>query len=112
MKKIKLLLLIVLIIVIGTIKVNAQTIEDGDYIISSKIDPTKVIDLSGGNIGNGSNIQLFSYNDSAAQIWNIKYNSESDYYTITSSKDNNYSFDIAGGNLKNSSNIQLYKSNK
>ena len=84
MKKIKLIIIITLVLLIKCINVNAQTIEDGTYVMSSALDTNKVIDLSGGVVRNAGNIQLYTYNGSAAQQWNIKYNSQG-YYTITSS---------------------------
>ena len=105
----KTIILVIILCLVSILEVHAKTLDNGEYVISSKKDLNKVIDLSGGLVKNGSNIQLYSFNDSKAQIWNIKYNDG--YYTITTSKNTKYSLDIAGGLLRENSNVQLYSSN-
>ena len=111
MKKLKFILIILLFFTINITKVSAtHSITDGTYIIESIIDNSKVIDASGGNFSNGTNIQLYNSNNTNAQKWIIKYQSDG-YYTIASNLDENQVIDISGGKMANGTNIQLYKSN-
>ena len=88
---------------------SQQVIDDGTYIIKAFNNNKNVIDLSGANTSNSSNIQIYENNYSWAQLWNVKY--DNGYYTISTYLNNNKVFDIRGGALKNSSNIQLYQKN-
>lgn len=111
MKYIKFLLIIIIFFTINTTKVYAtRSITDGTYIIESIIDNNKVFDAENGMFNNGTNIQLYSSNNTIAQKWIIKYHDE-DYYTIASSLDESQVIDISGGKIANTTNIQLYKSN-
>ena len=60
-----------------------QTVEDGYYVISSALDGNKTIDVSGANIASGTNVQLYSSNNTLAQIWKIKYIGDGLYYIIS-----------------------------
>lgn len=86
-----------------------QTLEDGSYIIKSKLNELNTIDLYGADTKPRTNIQLYTNNFTWAQVWNLKYNDG--YYTITSYLDNNKSIDIYGGNYKNKTNIWLFDKN-
>lgn len=46
---------------------------DGKYIIKSKLDTTKVLDVKGGNKTSKTNIQVYNLNSSKAQIWKLEY---------------------------------------
>ena len=86
---------------------NYTDIKNGTYTLSSGKDNQKVIDLSGGSIKNGSNIWLYTANNTAAQKWRFIKGPDG-YYTIALSSNNNYVLDISGGVFANSSNVQLY----
>lgn len=109
MKKIKLLLFFQVLYCFYITNVDASTIKEGNYIIRSSINENMVIDLSSANIENSSNIQLFSFNNTPAQKWEIKF--RNGYYTIYSSLANNKVIDIKSGIKNNGSNIQIYESN-
>lgn len=88
---------------------SEKKLEDGTYIIKSKLNSSNVIDIAGGLTSNKTNVQMYSNNYTWAQVWNLKYNNG--YYTITSYLDNNKSLDIAGGKYKNKNNIWIYNKN-
>ncbi len=85
-----------------------QTIEDGEYILSTKLNTNRVIDLYGGNIKNQNKIQLHDYNGTETEHWIITYLNNG-YYKIASSKNPNYVLDLRGGGLLKNTVIQLYK---
>ena len=57
-KKMLLIIFLIPILFVG-IKVNAEEDISGTFNIVSKLDSNKVIDLSGGSIRDGSNINLY-----------------------------------------------------
>ena len=86
------------------------TIEEGDYYIRSALDNNLVLNISTGTTDNGSNIELYSWNESETQIWHVKPISQNHYY-ITSKLNSDKSLDVAGGSKKNGANVQLYEYN-
>ena len=84
-------------------------LEEGTYIIKSKLNSANVIDLYGANTNNRTNIWFYQNNFSWAQVWNLKYSDG--YYTITSYLDDNKSIDIYNNSYQNRTNIWLYQSN-
>jgi len=60
-----------------------KIIEDGYYTINSSLKSNKVLDIEGGKIASGTNVQLFSFNNTLAQIWRFKY-LDNGLYSITS----------------------------
>ncbi|MBQ3352793.1 RICIN domain-containing protein [Candidatus Saccharibacteria bacterium] len=86
-------------------------VDDGIYIIASPIDSNKVIDIKGGsnNAQNGTNIQLWVNNNTAAQRWSIKRDTDG-YYTIKNLQSGK-SMDVALAGDQNGTNIQAWNSN-
>lgn len=88
---------------------SEKVLEDGTYIIKSRINNLNVIDLYNADTNNRTNIQMYTNNYSWAQVWNIKYSNG--YYTFTSYLDDSKSIDIYNGSYKNRTNIWLYNAN-
>ena len=91
-------------------KIELANLDSGDYTIKSSLNKNYAIDLSGANVVNNSNIQLYYTNNTKAQKWHLEKNKDNTY-TITSSLNNNYAIDVSGANTKDKTNIQLYHSN-
>lgn len=87
-----------------------KTIENGNYVLRSALNNNKVLDVSGGINRSGTNVQLYDYNGSNAQIWNITYLMDG-YYRISSQINNNLVLDVAYGDKSNGTNVQVYSSN-
>ena len=68
---------------VGSNAVNAATISEGIYTIKSALGNNKVLDVNGGNVANGTNVQLYSSNKTDSQRWYVKP-VEGDYYEIIS----------------------------
>ena len=101
-----LLFIIILLPLVG----KCKTVADDVYVISSQLEPNKVLDINRGSFNNCSNIQLYDRNFSSAQKWVLEKN-DSTYYTISSYGNSKYVLDVSGGNFKNGANVQLYKRN-
>ena len=57
-------------------------IEDGIYIIIPKHCNNKAIDIDNASNENTANLQLYEFNNTNAQKFEVKYNNEYKYYTI------------------------------
>ena len=68
-------------------KIKGLQLEEGDYYIRSALDNNFVLNISTGTTDNGSNIELYSLNESETQIWHVKPVSQNHYY-ITSKLNN------------------------
>lgn len=87
-----------------------QTIADGTYYISSALDNNKVLDVYGGNTNNKTNIQLYQFNNTNAQMWRVKYLNNG-YYSITSKLNRSKCMDVDNGSSISQTNVQLYNCN-
>ncbi len=112
MKKIKIsvILLISLFCLIINVKAYDKTIDDGVYVIHSKVDENYVMDVYLGKASNKSNVQLYKTNEGINQKFIIKYRDDG-YYEITSAIDDNFSLDANQAVFNNSVNVQLYQKN-
>ncbi len=87
-----------------------QTISDGLYTISSKLDNNKVLDVTSAVISNYSNIQLYELNNTDAQKWFVNYLGNG-FYSIKPYLSLSYSMDVNGASKSNGANVQLYSYN-
>ena len=97
----------------STSKANANPtgpIANGDYIIRSFVSSQSVLDVAGGSKASGANVQLYSYNGTAAQQWTLKYNASTGLYTIINKVAGN-ALDVSGASTSNGTNIQVWKPN-
>lgn len=85
------------------------TLPDGTYKISSKVKSGMMLDVSGGATKNGTNIQIFSNNESAAQKFIITHIG-SGWYKICS-QPSGKALDVTGAAKKSGANVQLYDYN-
>lgn len=66
--------------------------------------------MYGGHSSNSTNVWQYNYNNSLAQKWIAKKNSDGSL-TFVSALDKNYVLDISGGLIQNRQNVQLYQNN-
>ena len=88
----------------------AGPLPDGDYIIRAFVSSRSVLDVAGGSKANGANVQLYSYNGTAAQTWKLAYDAASGFYTIVN-RVASKALDVSGGSTKNGANVQTWASN-
>lgn len=81
----------------------------GYWVLASAAGTSYVIDIAGGSLVNGGNVQVYTSNGSLAQKFVINLNSDSTY-TIKSAKTGKV-LDVANGSAADGANIQQYKSN-
>lgn len=79
---------------------------DGCYTLTSGLDDSKCLDVSGAGIDNGTNIQIWSANGSVAQMFYIT-RINSGWYSIRNI-DSRKAVDVAGGDSRSGVNVQLY----
>lgn len=84
--------------------IKEQKIEDGTYTICSALNEAEVLDVSGGSLYSGANIQLYTSNNSSAQQFVIQKDLDNELYTITSKK-SGMGVTYKDGILKNSTNV-------
>ena len=81
----------------------------GVYVIGSALQPDMVLDVAGGSTAKKANVQLYKYNATSAQQWEVSYD-ESGYAVIKNVK-SGMVLDAAGGKTAKKTNIQQYKNN-
>ena len=84
------------------------SIGDGVYTIVSKLDDQKVLDISGGSMDSGANLQLYENNGTDAQKFIITKTGST--YRITS-LNSGMTLDIAGGSIQSGTNVRQYFNN-
>lgn len=84
---------------------NIDTIEIGDYGISTGLDDNKNIDVAGANDANGTNIQIWESNDTKAQMWKLEY--KNGYYQFKSKVNKKKCLEVKNSNYSIYANIEL-----
>ena len=122
MKKIKISILIIAVLLMGILcpYSNAATtvsgtsgepeIPEGTYIIRSSIDKDYVIDVANGSTANGANIQLYKYDKSTKQQFNVSYLGSGLYKILA--VHSNKSLDVKDASTKIGANVQQCEQNK
>ena len=87
----------------------SDEVADGVYAIAASSDNNYVLDVAGGSLDNGANVQLYQSNDTNAQRWGIVRN-EDGLYTLFS-MGSGKSLDVAWGSLLDGANVQQYTGN-
>lgn len=83
----------------------------GEYFIIRKANTKNmVLDVSGGIVRNGQNIQLYQHNGTRAQQWYIR-KAQTGYYYIESRLNPDYVMDVSNASPNNCTNIHLWKKN-
>lgn len=86
-----------------------RSVDDGYYELAASSDNSMTLDCADGTTTNGTNIQLWHANASAAQKFSVKYVGDG-WYTVTSMKAGKV-LDVAYGLADNGANVQLWDSN-
>ena len=82
-----------------------KKVEAGTYKITSALNSARVLDISGGSLYSGANLQLYTSNNSSAQKFVIQQNAKTGLYSIISKK-SGMPLVYANGTLKNSINVR------
>ena len=87
----------------------ANTLPAGTFAIASTSNVRYLLDVNGGSLDNGANIQLYNNNASSAQRWKITQD-QNGYLTFQNIKSGKV-LDVYGGQAISSTNVQQYASN-
>ena len=80
------------------------------YITFINVDTNKALDVYGGKAESFTNVWQYAYNDTYAQKWIARKNSDGSL-TFVSALDKDYVLDIYGGRIQNEGNIHIYRDN-
>ena len=94
---------------IGSAQPGGQTVADGVYELVSGASSAMRLDVKGGMLDDGANVQIWSSNGSKAQRWRFAYDGQG-YYTITG-YDSGKALDVVGAGTASGTNVQQYASN-
>ncbi len=86
-----------------------QTIEDGIYIISTKLNNDYVLDISEASKENGANVQLWKNSNVEQQKFKVTYEKDG-YYCITNMNSKKV-LDVDNGSGKSGTNVKQYQTN-
>lgn len=82
-------------------------LQNGNYRIESA--SNKAVDVSGAGTVNGTNVDIWTKNDSGAQIWTFTRQGDG-FYTIQNPRSGKY-LDVAGGGTSNGTNVDIWTGN-
>ncbi|OFQ97732.1 RICIN domain-containing protein [Alloscardovia sp. HMSC034E08] len=85
------------------------TIPDGEYYINSRVKDSSSVDIANGSTASGALINLYQYNESAAQKFKFTQNTNGTY-TITNAASGKV-LDVYGGTARNKQTVWQYDSN-
>lgn len=86
-----------------------KTLETGVYMFKTNLDGTPVVDISGGSVTSGANVQIYKSNNSLAQRFKVSF-AGNGLYRIESFRSGKV-LDVAGGSTANGANVQQYTAN-
>lgn len=89
---------------------SSRSVADGVYEVTSALDMSKALDISGGSLDDCTRVQLWSANASRAQRFRFIYDEASGFYSITNIGSGK-ALDAAGGSSANGTAVQQYGSN-
>lgn len=88
---------------------TVQYLSNGFYKITHKR-TRKVLDVSGAGLAYGTNVDIYSSNDTDAQMWRIDPSENPGFLNITA-KCNGLCLDVDGAKAQNGTNIKTYRGN-
>ena len=92
------------------IPIGSQTVSNGDYYITSKLDKNKVLDIDDQHYSeNKANAQLWSLEKGTNQVFSVKYIGDG-YYSIICKKSGKY-LEVEGASTEVGANVQQYSGN-
>ena len=90
-------------------KAHASDLEDGTYVVSTKLKDGMVLDVADGSRKDGANVRLWSSNGTKAQQWTVSHDSKG--YVTLRNVNSGKALDVKDGKAANGSNVQQYAPN-
>lgn len=91
----------------GALAAEASPIDEGVYVIRSKVGG-RSLDIAGGSYASGTNVQVYESVGAARQYWRIE--KSGDHYTICNSF-SGVALDVTGAGMEPGTNVQVYSAN-
>ena len=90
-------------------RINTETVEEGYYVIRSKLGDNTAVDVQNASAEVGANVNLCNFNDTKAQRFKISKNSDGTYQikAIFSG----LVMEVENGNFANTTNVRMYTEN-
>ena len=89
---------------------STGVLSEGTYTIQLMSDKTRVLDVNGGSTAAGALVNLYGSNGTAAQIWDVRKNSDGTY-EISSAKSSK-PLDVINGSLAAGNRVQIWTRNE
>ena len=86
---------------------NGQAVADGTYVFESALSDAYVVDVRGNGSSDGTNVQLYESNGSAAQQWDVVYDTQTKRYAIRK-KGTKLALGTAGNAQENGTSVAVY----
>lgn len=86
-----------------------KSVQEDTYVVKSGLASNKVLDVVGAASKDGTNVQLYQSNGTAAQRFQLKYNNDGTYTLLA--EHSKKALDVSGGNYSNGTNVQQYSQN-
>ena len=87
-----------------------RTVEDGTYVVSTAVNRSQVIDISGGSASNGAKAQAYGSNMTSAQTFRFSYDESTGYYEIVN-VGSGKALDATDGKVSNGTRVQQWERN-
>ena len=94
---------------VWTLTAAKRTVADGLYTLTC-VASGKALDVSGGSIADGGNVQQWTANGTMAQSWKLTYDSRTGYYTVLSAGSGK-ALDVSGASSRDGANVWQYAAN-
>ena len=88
---------------------HQSAIPEGNYYIASCLNEVKNLDVAAASKANGAKVQLYQLNMTAAQQWNVSY--DSDGYATIKNIASGKVLDVASASTSNGTKVQQYAAN-
>jgi hypothetical protein len=82
----------------------------GTYTVASALAKSKVLDVAGGSVKDGANVQLYGANGTVAQSFRLSYDTATGYYTMANAKSGKV-LEVEGAGVRSGTNVWVYRSN-
>lgn len=90
-------------------KDNISVLDNGLYSIQSCVDKNYVLDVLGGSVAAGANVQLYISNGTGAQKWEVSH--DADGFVIIKNTKSQKVLDVCGGDVFSGNNVWQYTGN-
>lgn len=84
-------------------------LSNGTYFIQMALATSSVLDVANGSKDNGANVRIYAQNDTGAQKWNVKKNSDGTYTIINAASGK--ALDVKNASKTSGANVQQYTAN-